>query len=152
MSLNFHFCLFTFTTFCGILSDTYLNDMMIHSNIYPRYTGMYYQNRVRNLCIDRWMNIFHWLSFLKSIIYSYFIPVQGTVKSIDPMCWRWLGNSQNYCPSVLEMTWELLPSADPRDNSFDCSLNRHEITVLLSYIHAHNHKSTEDDNVSIPYH
>jgi hypothetical protein len=39
-----------------------------------------------------------------------------------------------------------------RDNSFDCFPNRHEITVLLSYIHAHNHKSTEDDNVSIPYH
>jgi hypothetical protein len=39
-----------------------------------------------------------------------------------------------------------------RDKSFDCFLNRHEITVLLSYIHAHNHKSTEDDNVSIPYH
>jgi hypothetical protein len=43
-------------------------------------------------------------------------------------------------------------SPAPRDNSFDCSLNRHEITVLLSYIHEHNHKSTEDDNVSIPYH
>jgi len=27
-----------------------------------------------------------------------------------------------------------------------------DIAVLLSYIHAHNHKSTEDDNVSIPYH
>jgi hypothetical protein len=39
-----------------------------------------------------------------------------------------------------------------RDNSFDCFPNRHEITVLLSYIHAHNHKSTEDDNVSIPCH
>ena len=59
------------------------------------------------------------------------------------------------------MTWELLPEAEAtvprsspaqRDNSFDGSLNRHEITVLLSYIHAHNHKSTEDDNVSIPYH
>jgi hypothetical protein len=43
-------------------------------------------------------------------------------------------------------------SPAPRDNSVDCSLNRHEITVLVSYIHAHNHKSTEDDNVSIPYH
>ena len=43
-------------------------------------------------------------------------------------------------------------SPAPRVNSFDCSLNRHEITVLLSYIHAHFHKSTEDDNVSIPYH
>jgi hypothetical protein len=39
-----------------------------------------------------------------------------------------------------------------RDNSFDCSLNRLEITVLLSYIHAHSHKSTVDDNVSISYH
>ena len=42
-------------------------------------------------------------------------------------------------------------SPAPRVNSYDCSLNRHEITVLLSYIHAHNHKSTEDNNVSIPY-
>ena len=55
-------------------------------------------------------------------------------------------NSQNYCPSVLEKTWELRPKATvsksspaPRDNSFDCSLNRHEITVLLSYIHARIH-------------
>jgi hypothetical protein len=43
-------------------------------------------------------------------------------------------------------------SPAPRVNSFDCSMNRHEISVLLSYMHAHNHKSTEDDNVSIPYH
>ena len=28
----------------------------------------------------------------------------------------------------------------------------HELTVILSYIHAHNHKFSEDDNVSIPYH
>jgi hypothetical protein len=65
------------------------------------------------------------------------------------------GNSQNYWPEVLDMTWELLPEAEwspePRDNNFDSSLNRHEITVLLSYIHALNHQSTEDDNVSIPY-
>jgi hypothetical protein len=54
--------------------------------------------------------------------------------------------SQNYCPLVLEMNWELLPLADAYSG------NSHEITVLLSYIHAHNHKSTEDDNVSIPYH
>jgi len=46
----------------------------------------------------------------------------------------------------------LKSSPAPRVNSFDCSLNRHQITVLLSYMHAHNHKSTEDDNVSIPYH
>ena len=71
------------------------------------------------------------------------------------------GNNQNYWPEVVEMTWELLPEAEgrrqqlspaTRDNSFDYSLNRHEITVLLSYIHAYNHKSTEDDNVSISYH
>ena len=69
------------------------------------------------------------------------------------------GNNQNYWPEVLEMTWELrlkatVPKSSPapRDNSFDCSMNRHEITVLLSYIHAHNHKSTEYDIVSIPYH
>ena len=40
-------------------------------------------------------------------------------------------------------------SPAPRDNSFDCSLNRHELTILLSCTHAHNHKSTED-NLSIP--
>ena len=68
------------------------------------------------------------------------------------------GNSQNYWREVLEMTCRrpqaTVPKSSPapRDNSFDCSLNRHEITVLLSYIHEHNHKSTEDDNVSIPYH
>ena len=53
----------------------------------------------------------------------------------------------------------LKSSPSPRVNSFDCSLNRHEITVLLSYymhksyIHAHNHKSTEDDNfnITIPF-
>ena len=48
------------------------------------------------------------------------------------------GNSQNYCPSVLEITvaFGLRPQATvlksspaPRVNSFDCSLNRHEITV-----------------------
>jgi hypothetical protein len=60
---------------------------------------------------------------------------------------------------VKQLTVPLLPnpnvpksSSSPRYNSFDCSLNRNEITVLLFYIHAHNHKSTEDDNVSIPYH
>ena len=57
------------------------------------------------------------------------------------------GNSQHYWPEVLEMK----SSPAPRNNSFDCSLNRHEITVILTYIHAHNHKST-DDNVSITYH
>jgi len=80
------------------------------------------------------------LFYLDIPVYSYFMPVQGTVKTIDPRCWRWL---ENCC---------LKSSPAPRDNRFDCSLNRHDITVLLSYIHAHNHKSTEDDNVSIPYH
>jgi hypothetical protein len=64
------------------------------------------------------------------------------------------GDSKNYWPEVVEMTWELLPEAEvrsqqlspaPRDNSFDCSL-------FYYHIHAHNHKSIEDDNVSIPYH
>ena len=50
-------------------------------------------------------------------------------------------------PKATVLKW----SPAPRDNNFDSSLNRHEITVLLSYIHALNHKSTEDDNVSIPY-
>jgi hypothetical protein len=25
-------------------------------------------------------------------VYSYFMPVQGTVKTTDPRCWRWLEN------------------------------------------------------------
>ena len=75
------------------------------------------------------------------------MPVQGTVETIDPRYWRCLEN----CCLRPKAT---VPKSSPalRDNSFDCSLNRHEITVLLSYIHAHNHKSTVDDNVSISYH
>ena len=42
-------------------------------------------------------------------------------------------------------------SPAPRDNRFNCSLNRHDITILLSYMHAHSHKSTANYNVSIPY-
>ena len=61
--------------------------------------------------------------------------------------WRWLGNCCLRPKATVPKS-----SPAPRDNSFDCFMNRHEITVLLSYIHAHNHKSTEDDNVSIPYH
>ena len=61
----------------------------------------------------------------------YFMPVQGTVKTIDPQCWRWL---ENCCLRLKATVPKSSPA--PRDNSFDCSLNRHEITVLLSYIHA----------------
>ena len=75
------------------------------------------------------------------------MPVQGTVKTIDPRCWRRL---ENCCLRPKETVSKSSPAS--RDTSFDSSLNRHEITVLLSYIHAHSHKSTEDDNVSIPYH
>jgi hypothetical protein len=64
-------------------------------------------------------------------VYSYFIPV-------DTRCWRGL---ENCCLRPKATVPKSSPA--PRDNSFDCSLNRHEITVLLSYIHAHNH---------IPYH
>jgi hypothetical protein len=71
------------------------------------------------------------------------MPVQGTVNTIDPRCWRWL---ENCC---LRPKVEVPKSSPvPRDNSFDCSLNRHELTDLLFYIHAHNHKSTEDDHVN----
>jgi hypothetical protein len=38
------------------------------------------------------------------------------------------GNSQNYCPSLPQAT-VLKSSPPPQVNSFDCSLNRHEITV-----------------------
>ena len=74
------------------------------------------------------------------------MPVQGTVKIIDP---RYLGT---VAFGLRRQATVLQSSQAQRDKSFDCFLNRHEITVLLSYIHAHNHKSTEDDNVSIPYH
>jgi len=59
--------------------------------------------------------------------------------------------SMQYLGAGDDLGTVLKSSPAPRVNSVDCSLNRHEITVLLSYIHAHNHKSTEDDNVSIPY-
>ena len=37
-----------------------------------------------------------------------YVPVYKIIKQLFHAC---SGNSQNYCPSVLEMTWELLPSA-----------------------------------------
>jgi hypothetical protein len=36
-----------------------------------------------------------------------YVHVYRIIKQLDHAC---SGNSQNYCPSVLEMTWELLPS------------------------------------------
>ena len=75
-----------------------------------------------------------------------FVHVYKIIKQLYHAC---SGNSQNYCPEVLEMIWEPLPSAfgagddlgtvlksSPahRDNSFDCSLNRHEITVYCPFL------------------
>jgi hypothetical protein len=37
-----------------------------------------------------------------------YVHVYKIIKQLFHAC---SGNSQNYCPSVLEMTWELLPSA-----------------------------------------
>ena len=51
-----------------------------------------------------------------------------------------------YPTTVYSYFMPVQSSPAPWDNSFDCSLNRLEITVLLSYIHVHNHKSIEDDN------
>ena len=42
-------------------------------------------------------------------------------KIIKQLFHAYSGNSQNYCPSVLEMTWELLSSPAPRVNSHACS-------------------------------
>jgi hypothetical protein len=48
---------------------------------------------------------------------------------IDPRCWKWLDNCCLRPKATVPKS-----SSVPRYNSFDCSLNRHEITVLLSYI------------------
>jgi hypothetical protein len=53
-----------------------------------------------------------------------FMLVQGTVKIIVPRCWRWLGNC-----CLRPQAPVLKSSPAPRVNSFDCSLNNHEITV-----------------------
>ena len=52
------------------------------------------------------------------------MPLQETVKTIVPRCWRWLGNC-----CLRPQATVLKSSPTPRVNSFDCSLNRHEITV-----------------------
>jgi hypothetical protein len=52
------------------------------------------------------------------------MPVQGTVKTIIPRCWRWLWNC-----CLRPQATVLKSSPAPRVNRFDCSLNRHEITV-----------------------
>jgi hypothetical protein len=84
------------------------------------------------------------------------MPVQGTVKTIVPLCWRWLGNcwlrpqatvlKSSPAPRVNgfdcslgagddlgTLAFGLAPvlksSPAPLVNSFDCSLNRQEITV-----------------------
>ena len=53
-----------------------------------------------------------------------FMLVQGTVKIIVPRCWRWLGNC-----CLRPQAPVLKSSPAPQVNSFDCSLNNHEITV-----------------------
>jgi hypothetical protein len=59
-----------------------------------------------------------------------YVHVYKIIKQLFHAC---SGKSQNYCHSVLEMTWELVPEAEvlksspaPRVNSFDYSMNRHE--------------------------
>jgi hypothetical protein len=44
---------------------------------------------------------------MTTTVYSYFMPVQGTVKTIDPRCWRWLGNlpSADRGTIVLTVPW-----------------------------------------------
>jgi hypothetical protein len=52
------------------------------------------------------------------------MPVQGRVKTSVTRCWRWLGNC------FLRPQATVLKSFPASQvNSFDCSLNRHEITV-----------------------
>ena len=58
-----------------------------------------------------------------------YVHVYKIIKQLFHAC---SGNSQNYCPSVLESRPQaavLKSSPAPRVNSFHCSLNRHEITV-----------------------
>jgi hypothetical protein len=66
------------------------------------------------------------------------------------------GNSQNYCPSVLEITVDfglrpqatvLKSSPPPQVNSFGCPLNRHEITVYC----VHSVSVTYDIRMSFIY-
>jgi hypothetical protein len=45
------------------------------------------------------------------IILSGFVVMCNVYKIIKQLFHACSGNSQNYCPSVLEMTWELLPLA-----------------------------------------
>jgi hypothetical protein len=48
----------------------------------------------------------------------------GNSQNYVPRCWRWLGNC-----CLRPQAKVLKSSPAPRINSFDCSLNRHEITV-----------------------
>jgi hypothetical protein len=66
------------------------------------------------------------------IIFSGFVVMCMYIMIIKQLFHACSGNSQNYCPSVLEsrpQTAVLKSSPAPRINSFHCSLNRHEITV-----------------------
>jgi hypothetical protein len=58
------------------------------------------------------------------------MPVQGTVKTIDLGCWKWL---ENCCLRPKETVPKSSPASS--DTSFDSSLNRHEITVFVSVLY-----------------
>jgi hypothetical protein len=53
---------------------------------------------IRSHTFMQFVSMYCVLYYLPDVtVYSYFMPVQGTVKTIDPRCWRWLEN----CDCVL---------------------------------------------------
>ena len=77
-----------------------------------------------------------------------YVHVYQIIKQLFHVC---SGNSQNYCPSVLgddlgtiafgsrPQATVLKSSPAPRVNSFDCSLNRHELTIYCINCREKNH-------------
>jgi hypothetical protein len=57
-----------------------------------------------------------------------YVHVYKIIKQLFHAC---SGNSQNYCPSVLEMTWELLPSALGLRQQFSSHL-QHLVSIVLT--------------------
>jgi hypothetical protein len=57
-----------------------------------------------------------------------YVHVYKIIKQLFHAC---SGNSQNYCPSVLEMTWELLPSASGNSSQVLFTLSDLNLLILM---------------------
>ena len=106
----------------------------------------YYSCNINPYLLNLWFFVFHFVNKWDGIVMS---KHHEWVKCISK-CFK-DNNKVGHFFSIVPKATVHKSSPAPRNNRFNCSLNRHAITIVLSYMHAHSHKSTADYNVSIPY-